>query len=137
MSSSNHLTLDQSKILGYFKGLVYNKPQELCSRFKDETPISLTDYHYYIREDGSLEIYTAEATDTGEYRCQAINEAGEIEKVVNLFVQGRCSNSLILLLPFPTLDLSCGECRARSQWYLNHGNKSLSLFFRDGNEYRF
>ncbi|WAR30600.1 HMCN1-like protein [Mya arenaria] len=32
--------------------------------YKDESPISLTDYHYYIGEDGSLEIYSAEAADT-------------------------------------------------------------------------
>ena len=62
----------------------------LC-RYKDESPISPTDYHYYIGEDGSLEIYSAEAVDTGLYRCQATNEAGEIEKILNLFVQGEPS----------------------------------------------
>ncbi|KAL4218919.1 Hemicentin-1 [Mactra antiquata] len=55
--------------------------------FKDDSPISLTDYHYFIDEDGSLEIYSAEAADTGSYRCIATNVAGEIEKIVNLFVQ--------------------------------------------------
>lgn len=60
-----------------------------CYRFKDESPISLTDYHYLIREDGSLEIYSAEAVDTGVYRCEARNEAGLIDKVLNLFVQGK------------------------------------------------
>ncbi|XP_060552023.1 hemicentin-1-like isoform X2 [Ruditapes philippinarum] len=66
---------------------VQGDPTPLITWFKDESPISLTDYHYYIREDGSLEIFSAEATDTGEYRCQATNIAGDIEKVVDLFVQ--------------------------------------------------
>ncbi|XP_052788091.1 hemicentin-1-like [Mya arenaria] len=66
---------------------VEGDPRPRISWYKDESPISLTDYHYYIGEDGSLEIYSAEAADTGLYRCQASNEAGEIEKVLNVYVQ--------------------------------------------------
>ena len=56
--------------------------------YKNESPISFTDYHYLILENGSLEIYTAEATDTGRYRCAVSNIAGDVEKTVTLFVRG-------------------------------------------------
>ena len=57
-------------------------------RLKDELPISPTDFHYFIYEDGSLEIFSTEATDEAEYTCQATNEAGEIEKKMWLEVLG-------------------------------------------------
>ena len=67
---------------------VEGDPPPLITWYKDESPISLTDYHYFILEDGSLEIYTVDASDTGTYRCAASNIAGDIEKIINLFVQG-------------------------------------------------
>ncbi|KAK3592726.1 hypothetical protein CHS0354_007728 [Potamilus streckersoni] len=66
---------------------VAGDPQPFIEWFKDESPISPTDYHYFIREDGSLEIFSAEATDTGRYRCSASNIAGSLERVLELFVQ--------------------------------------------------
>ena len=56
--------------------------------YKDESPISMTDLHYFIRQDGSLEIFSSYQTDTGDYRCTASNIAGNVEKTVSLFVQG-------------------------------------------------
>lgn len=66
--------------------------------FKDESPISETDYHYFIREDGSLEIFSADAEDTGTYRCTATNNAGEVDKLMDLFVQGDLSLSLYVTI---------------------------------------
>ena len=68
---------------------VNGDPPPLITWYKDESPISLTDYHYFQLENGSLEIFTADETDTGTYRCAASNIAGDIEKIINLFVQGR------------------------------------------------
>ena len=68
---------------------VEGDPRPTISWYKDGSPISLTDYHYFIREDGSLEIFSADPDDTAEYRCTASNEAGEIHKKVQLFVQGK------------------------------------------------
>ena len=67
---------------------VEGDPPPVVTWYKDESPIALTDYHYFILEDGSLEIYTADASDTATYRCAASNIAGDIEKIVNLFVRG-------------------------------------------------
>jgi hypothetical protein len=53
--------------------------------YKDESPISMTDLHYFIRQDSSLEIFSSDRTDTGEYRCTASNIAGNVEKTVSLF----------------------------------------------------
>ncbi|XP_048772936.2 hemicentin-1-like isoform X2 [Ostrea edulis] len=66
---------------------VEGDPRPTIAWYKDESPISLTDYHYFIREDGSLEIFSADPQDTGAYRCTASNVAGEIDKSVNLYVQ--------------------------------------------------
>lgn len=68
---------------------VEGDPRPTIAWYKDESPISLTDYHYFIREDGSLEIFSADPQDTGAYRCTASNVAGEIDKSVNLYVQGK------------------------------------------------
>lgn len=68
---------------------VEGDPRPTISWYKDGSPISLTDYHYFIREDGSLEIFSADPDDTAEYKCTASNEAGEIHKTVQLFVQGK------------------------------------------------
>lgn len=56
--------------------------------FKDEIPISMTDLHYFITQDGSLEIFSSDSTDTGQYRCRASNVVGDIDKTVSLFVRG-------------------------------------------------
>ncbi|XP_076093735.1 hemicentin-1-like isoform X1 [Mytilus galloprovincialis] len=55
--------------------------------FKDEIPISMTDLHYLITQDGSLEIFSSDSTDTGQYRCHASNVVGDIDKTVSLFVR--------------------------------------------------
>lgn len=79
---------------------VEGDPRPTISWFKDESPISLTDYHYYIREDGSLEIFSADPQDSASYRCTASNQAGDVDKTVQLFVQGETdfSNPIIALL---------------------------------------
>ncbi|KAK6167247.1 hypothetical protein SNE40_021325 [Patella caerulea] len=62
-------------------------PRPSFTWFKDGSPISLTDIHYYMRDDGSLEIFSADPQDTAQYKCVASNKAGEVEKNVRLFVQ--------------------------------------------------
>ena len=49
--------------------------------------ISDTDPHYFINEDGSLDIFSVKTQDTATYVCTAINQAGSKEKRVTLFVQ--------------------------------------------------
>ncbi|CAG5129711.1 unnamed protein product, partial [Candidula unifasciata] len=55
--------------------------------FKDGIPISLTDIRYYIRMDGALEIFSADVSDSANYKCVASNVAGEVDKNMNLFVE--------------------------------------------------
>ncbi|XP_012942941.1 hemicentin-1 [Aplysia californica] len=62
-------------------------PPPTFTWFKDGSPISLTDIRYYIRNDGALEIFSADIQDTAQYKCVASNVAGEVEKDVDLFVQ--------------------------------------------------
>lgn len=38
--------------------------------------------------DGALEIFSAEVHDAASYKCVASNIAGEVEKNLNLFVEG-------------------------------------------------
>ncbi len=49
--------------------------------------IADSDPHYFISEDGSLEIFSADPADTATYSCTAINVAGVMEKRITLFVQ--------------------------------------------------
>lgn len=67
---------------------VEGDPPPSFAWFKDGSPISLVDVHYFVRQDGSLEIFSADTRDTGQYKCVASNIAGEVEKDMNLFVQG-------------------------------------------------
>ncbi|XP_062570988.1 hemicentin-1-like isoform X1 [Saccostrea cucullata] len=66
---------------------VEGDPRPTIAWYKDGSPISLTDYHYFIREDGSLEIFSADPQDSATYRCTASNVAGDVDKTVQLFVQ--------------------------------------------------
>ena len=50
---------------------------------------SENDPHYFIRESGSLEIFSGHPDDTATYSCTAINVAGVTEKRVMLFVHGQ------------------------------------------------
>ena len=67
---------------------VEGDPRPQIRWFKDESPISNTDLHYFIRQDSSLEIFSSDSEDTGSYKCQASNIAGSIDKTVSLFVRG-------------------------------------------------
>ena len=67
---------------------VEGDPPPSFSWFKDGSPISPVDVHYFVRHDGSLEIFSADPQDTAEYRCIASNVAGEVDKKMFLFVQG-------------------------------------------------
>ncbi|XP_076455301.1 hemicentin-1-like isoform X2 [Babylonia areolata] len=62
-------------------------PPPSYSWFKDGSPISPVDVHYFVRQDGSLEIFSADVQDTAAYKCVASNVAGEVEKDMFLFVQ--------------------------------------------------
>lgn len=66
---------------------VEGDPPPSFSWFKDGSPISLVDVHYFVRSDGSLEIFSANPHDTARYKCVASNVAGEVEKDMYLFVQ--------------------------------------------------
>ena len=67
---------------------VEGDPQPDIVWFKDESPISLTDLHYFVKQDGSLQIFSSDTSDFGDYRCFASNIAGSVEKTVTLFVRG-------------------------------------------------
>ena len=77
---------------------VEGDPPPSFSWFKDGSPISPVDIHYFVRQDGSLEIFSADPQDTAEYRCIASNVAGEVDKKMFLFVQGVVVVVLLLLL---------------------------------------
>ncbi|OWF52578.1 Hemicentin-1 [Mizuhopecten yessoensis] len=62
-------------------------PPPTVTWLRDGNEILLTDPSYYITEDGSLEIFGAESTNTGTYMCTASNVAGKVEKTVTLFVE--------------------------------------------------
>jgi len=77
---------------------VEGDPPPSFSWFKDGSPISPVDIHYFVRQDGSLEIFSADPQDTAEYRCIASNVAGEVDKKMFLFVQGVVMVVWLLLL---------------------------------------
>ncbi|XP_067662288.1 hemicentin-1-like isoform X1 [Haliotis asinina] len=62
-------------------------PRPTFQWYKDGSPISLSDIHYFVRNDGSLEIFSADPSDTGSYKCVASNIAGGTEKVMTLDVR--------------------------------------------------
>ena len=43
--------------------------------------------HYFMREDGSLEVFSLRPDDTASYACTAINSVGSAERRMALFVQ--------------------------------------------------
>ena len=47
------------------------------------------DPHYFISEDGSMEIFSADPQDRATYSCTAINVAGVVEKRMSLIVQSK------------------------------------------------
>ena len=63
-------------------------PPPAFTWFKDGGPVSPVDVRYFVRQDGSLEIFSADRQDAARYKCVASNVAGEVEKDVFLFVQG-------------------------------------------------
>lgn len=56
--------------------------------YKNDHLISPTDTHYFLRENGDLDIFSAESEDTGIYSCTAINSVGKIERHTNVFIKG-------------------------------------------------
>ena len=58
---------------------------------KNGQRIAEIDPHYFINEEGSLEIFSADPDDTATYSCTAINVAGVQEKRMTLFVQSERS----------------------------------------------
>ncbi|GFN88309.1 hemicentin-1 [Plakobranchus ocellatus] len=62
-------------------------PAATFTWFKDGLPISLTEARYYIRNNGALQIFSAELDDAALYKCVASNVAGEVEKNMELFVE--------------------------------------------------
>ncbi|XP_074654070.1 hemicentin-1-like [Tubulanus polymorphus] len=66
---------------------VTGDPRPLLSWTKNSQRISVTDPHYLIAADGSLNIFSVDPQDTAVYSCTALNVAGIATKRVNLFVQ--------------------------------------------------
>lgn len=67
---------------------VQGDPLPSFTWFKDGSPISLVDVNYFVRQDGALEIFSADPRDTAHYQCVASNVAGEVVKDMYLSVQG-------------------------------------------------
>ena len=70
---------------------VTGDPRPQITWTKNGVRISESDPHYFISEDGSLEIFSADPQDTATYSCTAINVAGVMEKRMTLFVQSQYS----------------------------------------------
>ena len=68
---------------------VQGDPRPQITWTKNGVRIAESDPHYFISEEGSLEIFSADPQDTATYSCTAINVAGVKEKRITLFVQGR------------------------------------------------
>ncbi|PVD21525.1 hypothetical protein C0Q70_17323 [Pomacea canaliculata] len=66
---------------------VQGDPLPSFTWFKDGSPISLVDVNYFVRQDGALEIFSADPRDTAHYQCVASNVAGEVVKDMYLSVQ--------------------------------------------------
>lgn len=64
-------------------------PQPEIVWAKNGNPISLSDPHYYINMNGSLEIFTADQADTAQYTCTAKNPVGDDTKTISLVVRGK------------------------------------------------
>ncbi|XP_059151468.1 hemicentin-1-like [Physella acuta] len=62
-------------------------PPASITWFKSGSKIEFTDVRYLIRSDGALEIFGAEVSDAGQFRCVASNSAGKVDKDVTLFVE--------------------------------------------------
>ena len=67
---------------------VRGDPRPQITWTKNGLRIAESDPHYFISEEGSLEIFSADPQDTATYSCTAINVAGVKEKRITLFVQG-------------------------------------------------
>ncbi len=67
---------------------VSGDPRPQITWTKNGVRIAESDPHYFISEQGSLEIFSADPQDTATYSCTAINVAGVKEKRITLFVQG-------------------------------------------------
>ena len=52
-------------------------------------PISLTDQHYFIKENNSLEIFVTNTDDTAQYACTARNSVGDDTKTISLVIRGK------------------------------------------------
>lgn len=77
--------------------------------YKNDHLISPTDTHYFLRENGDLDIFSAESEDTGIYSCTAINSVGKIERHTNVFIkvfpmiEGNPEEQLTVVLDNPIL----------------------------------
>ncbi|XP_064650190.1 hemicentin-1-like isoform X2 [Lineus longissimus] len=68
---------------------VTGDPRPLLQWTKDGNRIPVTDPHYLIGEDGSLNIFSADPQDTAMYACTALNVAGITTKSMTLIVHVR------------------------------------------------
>lgn len=60
----------------------------LCLRFKDSRSSTLDGHPYIIHDNGTLEMHTAQAHNSGKYTCVARNSLGIYENHVYLQVKG-------------------------------------------------
>jgi hemicentin len=68
---------------------VTGDPRPLLQWTKAGNRIPVTDPHYLIGEDGSLNIFSADPQDTAVYACTALNVAGITTKSMALTVHGK------------------------------------------------
>ena len=71
-------------------------PRPQITWFKNGQPVTGKELGLALLDDGSLEITSAQAGDSGDYRCQAENIAGVAGLEVNVKV---LSKLLLLLIP--------------------------------------
>ena len=66
---------------------------------KDGDLIPNSGNYYRVLKAGSLEFSSVKVDDSGLYTCTADNEAGSVNRTIELSVQGQSGLSLITSLP--------------------------------------
>jgi len=85
--SKSELSVNQGQSIRLLCEVVGN-PRPQIAWMKNGLRISESDPHYFISESGSLEIFSADRSDTAIYICTASNNIGVMEKPISLVVNG-------------------------------------------------
>ena len=68
---------------------VSGHPKPIISWTRNGVKIYENDPHYFLNENGDLDIFNVRHDDTAAYSCTAINLAGIKEKRMTLFVKSK------------------------------------------------